>query len=91
MNINKEAESLNDTQKINSALEAIIGKRKWPVDYRDPAIFVECVKWLLDNRYILDKEWAEGIYIVWHPNRSATYSRDLFEAVALARIGADKQ
>ena len=66
---------------------------KAPVDYRDSAIFAECVKWLLDNGYTIKRTSfysGELEYIVFNgkPRQPDIKDKDLFKAAALAVIAA---
>jgi len=60
--------------------------------YKDPAIFAENVKWLLDNGAIIGTD-SDDKYFVDHSTFSGqreTFDKDIYKAVALARIEVSK-
>ena len=65
------------------------------VDFQDPAIFAECVKWLLDNGFVMKKTSCYGgrqMYAVINGASMVPDTRDadLFKAAALAVIAASE-
>jgi len=61
-------------------------------DYKDPAIRCKCEDWLLDNGAIIGTD-SDDKYFVDHSTFSGqreTLDKDIYKAVALARIEASK-
>lgn len=63
-------------------------------NYKDPAIFAENVKWLLDNGYWPEKIDPDGIvhkeYAIYNFGDFKVCDKDIFKCIALARIAASE-
>lgn len=91
MNINKELASALDADGAGVAWR----KDGSPInlgefDYRDPAVFVECLEYLLKHGYRLGLMF-NGEYAWYRHSNLISESKCVLEAAALARIEAGKQ